>query len=308
MKDPQDVVQQIRQHTRQLVRELDIVKGVYLNSGYTFLQCHVLFELLTHKSLNLMTLASNLLIDKSNTSRTVKRLVELGLIEVKPSSTDKRQKLFNLSAFGKQELREIVSVANTQVQAALDNLSEEEQIQAIRGMKLYADALQNSRQQADYTIRRIKKNDNGKVAELIRTVMVEFDACGPGYSIVDPEVNTMYESYRNDRSCYFVITLNDEIVGCGGIGPLKGGAKQTCELRKMFFLPRIRGLGLGRRLLLLLFREARTRGYSECYLETLQRMSRAIALYHRSGFELLKEPIGKTGHSACDRWYLKQLN
>ena len=65
MPSPKKTVSQIRQHSRQLVRELDIVKGVYMGSGYTFSQCHVLFELSLHKSLSLMELAEILLIDKS---------------------------------------------------------------------------------------------------------------------------------------------------------------------------------------------------------------------------------------------------
>ena len=70
-------INEIRQHSRQLVRELDLVKGSYLDTGYTFSQCHVLFELSVNKSLNLLAIADNLLIDKSNASRTVKQLTEL---------------------------------------------------------------------------------------------------------------------------------------------------------------------------------------------------------------------------------------
>jgi putative acetyltransferase len=137
--------------------------------------------------------------------------------------------------------------------------------------------------------------------------MTEFRAVGDGYSIDDPEVDDMYGSYRSTRSCYYVITNDDEVVGCGGIAPLTGGDKFTGELRKMFFLPAIRGLGLGRRLLLLLMDEAKKRGYKRCYLETLDRMWRANELYRKSGFELLEKPIGDTGHCSCDRWYLLNL-
>jgi len=96
-------------------------------------------------------------------------------------------------------------------------------------------------------------------------------------------------------------------VGCGGIGPLAGGDSFTCELRKMFFLPATRGLGLGRRLLLLLMDEARKRDYKKCYLETLDRMWQANELYRKNGFTLLDKPMGKTGHCSCDRWYLLNL-
>jgi DNA-binding MarR family transcriptional regulator len=75
--DPATTTGQIRQHSRQLDRELDNVKGVYPDTGCTFSQCHALFELSVHSSLSLMELADNLLSDTSNTSRTIKKLVEL---------------------------------------------------------------------------------------------------------------------------------------------------------------------------------------------------------------------------------------
>lgn len=307
MKRPQSTVSQIRQHSRQLVRELDVVKGVCLGTGYTFSQCHVLFELSAHGKLKLMDLAEILLLDKSNTSRTVKKLVELGLVKVEKVTTDNRQKLFSLTSKGEKALRATTSLADQQVEKALENLGPDQHEQVIQGMQLYANALGKSRLQSGYSIRRILKKDNPQVAGLLRQVMTEFGAVGAGYSIDDPEVEDMFGSYRNARSCYFVIAIDGRIVGCGGIAPLKGGDRFTCELRKMFFLPETRGKGLGRRLLLQLLDEARKRGYKKCYLETLDRMTQANELYRKNGFELLEKPVGKTGHCSCDRWYLLHL-
>ncbi len=307
MNERASTINQIRRHTRQLVRELHVIRSVYLDSGYTFTQCHVLFELSAHKSLNLMSLAEILLLDKSNTSRTVKKLVELGLVKAEKVASDHRQKMFGLTTKGKQVLRATVNLANEQVQNAIDNLTEQQQEQAIQGMELYASALTKSRLQASHAIRLIQKRDIAEVAGLIREVMTEFQAVGEGYSIDDPEVDDMYSAYRGKESCYYVIAHDDRIVGCGGIAPLSGGDNSTCELRKMFFQPETRGIGLGRRLLLLLLKEAKNRGYQRCYLETLDRMSRANDLYRKSGFKLLKKPLGKTGHCSCDRWYALEL-
>ncbi|MDE0936130.1 MAG: GNAT family N-acetyltransferase [Mariniblastus sp.] len=307
MPSPKLTVSQIRQHSRQLVRELDIVKGAYMGSGYTFSQCHVLFELSSHNSLNLMELADILLIDKSNTSRTVKKLVELELVSAKKVTSDNRQKMFSLTSKGEKALLAITELADQQVQKAIENLNEDQQQMVIQGMQLYAGALRKSRLQSKYQIRRIQKKDNAQVARVICNVMTEFQAVGEGYSIDDREVSDMYSNYRDERSCYYVITLDDAVVGCGGIAPLAGGGKVTCELRKMFFLPQTRGLGLGRRLLIMLLNDARKHGYKKCYLETLDRMWQANELYKKNGFKLLDGPQGKTGHCSCDRWYLLNL-
>ena len=191
---------------------------------------------------------------------------------------------------------------------ASKHLTPEQQQSVIEGLQLYANALRKSRLQANYSLRPIQKRDNLEVAQVIRQVMTEFEAIGDGYSIGDPEVDDMYGSYRNRRSCYYVIVHEDRVVGVGGIAPLLGGDEDTCELRKMFFLPSTRGLGLGLRLLKTLMEEARKRDYCRCYIETLDRMWRANALYRKFGFRSLTAPIGETGHDSCDRWYLLDLD
>lgn len=307
MNKNNSIVAEIRQHSRRLVRELDVVRGVYLGTGYTLSQCHVLFELSVHGSLGLMRLAEILLLDKSNTSRTVKKLVELGLVKVERTPTDSRQKRFSLTAKGQRVLATTNSLADQQVEQALQNLSQEQQKQVVDGLQLYAKALSKSRLQSGFAIRRIQKRDNSQIARVIRDVMTEFRAVGEGYSINDSEVDDIFANYRDDRSCYYVIVRDEQVVGGGGIGPLQGGDKLTCEVRKMFFLPEARGCGLGRRLLQQLLEEARKRGFKKCYLETLERMSQAVELYRQNGFKLLDGPLGRTGHCSCDRWYVREL-
>jgi putative acetyltransferase len=303
----EQIATEIRRHSRQLVRELTIVNGSYLDTGYTISQCHVMFELSLNTSLNLMELSEALLTDKSNTSRTVKKLVEIGLVNAEKVSTDQRQKRFSLTQRGVKALRGITSLANKQVETALENLSQQQRLRVIDGMQLYASALRNARMQADYAIRPIQKQDNSQVARVIRDVMTEYKAVGSGYSIGDAEVDDMYSHYRDQQSCFYVIVREGEVFGCGGIAPLQGGDQWTCELRKMYCRSEIRGIGLGRRLLMLLLQQARERGFRTCYLETLDRMWRANELYQRSGFKLLAGPLGQTGHRSCDRWYALDL-
>ncbi len=307
MDSKKKTIAEIRQHSRQLVRELGMIRGVYQGTGHTVSQCHVLFELAAHRSLNLMELADNLLIDKSNTSRTVRKLVDEGLIESEKVSSDNRQKLFKLTRAGEKVLAEVVENADVQVNTALENLDDDQVQTVIQGMRLYASALRKSRLQEQFVLRPIQKKDDPHIAKVIREVMTEFQAIGDGYSINDPEVDDMFATYRDKQSVYYVITQDEKIVGGGGIGPLKGGGRSTCELQKMFFLPALRGCGMGRRLLRLLLDEARKRGYKKCYLETLDRMWQAIELYRKHGFQPLQKPMGNTGHCACDKWFVLEL-
>ncbi len=156
-------------------------------------------------------------------------------------------------------------------------------------------------------IRPITPRDDAAIATVIRNVMPEFGAVGDGFAINDPEVDWMCRAYRAPRAAYFVVERDGIVEGGGGVAPLVGGDQATCELRKMYFLPTLRGLGAGRTLMSLCLDAARDFDYRRCYLETLAGMDAAMRLYERSGFHRLDAPLGDTGHGGCNAWYLRDL-
>jgi putative acetyltransferase len=156
-------------------------------------------------------------------------------------------------------------------------------------------------------IRPIASSDDAAMADVIRAVMPEFGANGPGFAINDPEVDALSVAYGQPRAAYYVLDRNGTVLGGAGIAPLEGGANETCELRKMYVLPEARGFGHGRRLLERCLVSARQFGYRRCYLETLTGMDAAMKLYTQTGFKALPAPLGKTGHFACDRYYAIDL-
>ncbi|WP_144898937.1 GNAT family N-acetyltransferase [Luteimonas cucumeris] len=158
-----------------------------------------------------------------------------------------------------------------------------------------------------FKIRPIEPRDDLAVAGIIRSVMPEFGAIGDGFAINDPEVDWMSRAYGAARSSYFVIEHAGAIQGGGGIAPLEGGDDDTCELRKMYFLPSLRGLGAGAALMARCLDSARGFGFRHCYLETLAGMDAARRLYERSGFRRIDGPLGATGHGGCNTFYLLDL-
>jgi len=159
----------------------------------------------------------------------------------------------------------------------------------------------------EFHIRPIRPGDDVTMAKIIRQVMPEFSADGPGFALHDSEVDTLSEAYTRRGSAYFVIEQNGRVMGGGGIAPLLGATPDTCELRKMYFLPEARGFGVGQQLVELCVETARTMGYKWCYLETLKTMIDAKSLYERNGFRRIDKPLGRTGHFGCDSWYVKGL-
>jgi putative acetyltransferase len=152
-------------------------------------------------------------------------------------------------------------------------------------------------------LRPIRPEDDAAIAAIIRTVMPEFGASGPGFAIHDPEVDFMSRAYAEPRSAYYVVEEAGRVIGGGGVAPLAGADPGICELRKMYFLPEARGRGLGERLGRIVLGRARAFGFRVCYLETLTGMDGAMRLYAKLGFRPRSGPLGATGHTSCDRWF-----
>jgi len=158
-----------------------------------------------------------------------------------------------------------------------------------------------------FVLRPIEPRDDARVAAIIRAVMPEFGADGPGFAIHDPEVDHMSRAYAAPRCAYFVVELDGEVLGGAGIAPLEGGEGDTCELRKMYFLPALRGRGAGRAMIERCLDAARAHGFRRCYLETLKGMDAAQRLYERVGFRRISCAKGATGHHGCDTFYERDL-
>ena len=160
---------------------------------------------------------------------------------------------------------------------------------------------------SDFLIRPIEPRDDTAVAAIIRTVMPEFGADGSGFAIHDAEVAAMSAAYAGAGHAYFVVEADGAVLGGGGVAPLAGSDAGTCELRKMYFLPALRGRGAGHALIEHCLATARTLGFRRCYLETLTGMEAAQALYRAHGFERIPAAVGATGHHGCNRFYQREL-
>ena len=156
-------------------------------------------------------------------------------------------------------------------------------------------------------IREVIRSDNPHLAIVIRRVLKEMKVPLKGTAYADRELDNMYQAYSIPRSIYFVVQFNDQILGGAGIMPLNKGAKNICELQKMYLDPKARGKGVGTNLLELCLSFARENNFSLCYLETMPYMLDAQELYKKNGFTYINNPMGDTGHYSCPVWMTKKL-
>lgn len=157
------------------------------------------------------------------------------------------------------------------------------------------------------SIRPIQKKDNEDVAKMIRRVLIEQGAPKVGTAYEDKALDQLYETYQKERSEYFVLLEDDQVLGSAGISPLENGDPKICELQKMYFDPQARGRGLGNQMMQKCLDFAKKNGFDTCYIETLPSMKAAQKLYLKTGFEYIPERIGDTGHYSCTVFMKKEL-
>ena len=157
------------------------------------------------------------------------------------------------------------------------------------------------------SIRNIQPSDNTIIARIVKDTLAEFGANHPDTVYYDPTTDTLYQVFQKEGAIYFVAELDGEIVGGGGIYPTDGLADDTCELVKMYLLPKGRGIGLGKTLIEKSLAFAKEAGYKKVYLESMPELKQALKVYAKFGFEYLEGPMGNSGHTGCSLWMLKSL-
>ena len=158
-----------------------------------------------------------------------------------------------------------------------------------------------------FKIRRICRNDNLNVSNVLRKVLIEIGVPKKGTAYSDPELDFMFETYNKKRSIYYVVEKSEKIYGGAGISHLNEADFDICELQKMYFLPTARGMGIGDLMIEKCLSFALKNKFRYCYIETLPYMKAAQKLYLKKGFSYIDYPIGNTGHTSCNVWLIKKL-
>lgn len=160
----------------------------------------------------------------------------------------------------------------------------------------------------EISIRTIQKKDNEALAFIIRNTLTEFGANHPGTVYYDESTDHLFEVFQESPpAIYYVAENNNEIVGGAGIFPTPGLPDGVCELVKMYLIPQVRGIGLGKLLIQKCIDTASELGFNSIYLESMPELKKALTVYEKFGFKYLDKQLGNSGHFGCDLWMLRKL-
>jgi putative acetyltransferase len=154
----------------------------------------------------------------------------------------------------------------------------------------------------DLIIRPATNQDSERVIKLVSEVLAEhglkFNPEG-----TDADLSDLEASYMRWGGIFELLEDHQgNLLGTAGLFPLDA---ETCELRKMYFVPQIRGRGLGRRMLERMLARAREAGFRRITLETASVLQTAVRLYRSAGFRPIETPHLS---ARCDQSYALDLH
>jgi GNAT superfamily N-acetyltransferase len=133
---------------------------------------------------------------------------------------------------------------------------------------------------------RIVQAESAEEIELARTLFEEYatwleiSLCFQNF---DKEVAGLPGDYAKPSGRLLLAFVDDQLVGCVAMRKIGNG---TCEMKRLYLRPNVRGKGLGRELARSIIDEARVVGYQRMCLDTLPgKMDHALSLYRSLGFK-----------------------
>lgn len=109
------------------------------------------------------------------------------------------------------------------------------------------------------------------------------------------------EAMTPPTGAFLLVLAGERAVGCGGFKRL---GEETCEIKRMYLRPAVRGLGLSGRLLAALEERASAGGYTRVRLDTGDRQPAAMHLYATRDY---REIADYNGSTAATHWFEKDL-
>ena len=289
-------IDKIRAFNRTVTQRLGVLNEKFLGRDRPYVESRLLFEI-GAEGASIRDLRARLGLDSGFLSRLLRALECKGLAHTRPSADDRRVRCVRLSRAGRAELRRIDALSNRFAQSMLSPLN----------------AAQAKRLVAAMT----------EIERLLRASGVEIESADPAEPDAQhclthyfAELNVRFRGGfdpgksggRADRADFlaphgrlFVARLFGEPIGCGGLRTLTRGVG---EIKRMWIAPNARGLGLGRRLLAELEREARRRRFRRIRLDTNGTLDEALHLYRSSGY---REIARFNDNPYAQHWFEKVL-
>ncbi len=289
-------IRQVRQFNRLVTQRVGALDDHFLGRDRPLGASRLLYEIGERGGADLRELRRRLGLDAGYVSRLVQTLVQEKLVRLDPDPRDQRVRRAELTARGRREMRELNARSDRLAGELLDAVPASQRERLVAAMAEVHRLLRA----AGVVIERVDPASQAArwcwaqyFAELDRRFPGGFD---PGVSL---HVET--RDFVPPRGVFLVASIDGETVAGGSV---RLSAPKVGWLKRMWVAESARGLGIGRRLLHALEREARGLGAARIQLDTNKALTEAIALYRSAGYRRVR-PFNAERYAT--HWFEKRL-
>ncbi|MBQ1090203.1 MarR family transcriptional regulator [Streptomyces sp. B93] len=290
-----DHIAAFRRFNRYFTRRIGVLDDHYLGRDRPLGEARLLFEIAgSPHGVALRELRARLGLDAGYLSRMAKTLQAQGLVTLAPDPRDNRLRTVTLTPAGRAEVAEQDLRSDALVAGLLDGLTPAQRDRLTESLA---------------TARRLLR-----LASITVTVVdgasPDARACLDGYAAeiderfpegFDPSDLVGPEEVSGEAGAFLVAYEEGAPVGCGALRRLSPGVG---EIRHVWVTRAARRLGLARRILGGLEREAVTRGLDVVRLDTHATLTEAQAMYRACGY---REIPAYADHVYASHWFEKRL-
>jgi DNA-binding MarR family transcriptional regulator/GNAT superfamily N-acetyltransferase len=290
-----DTVAQVRRFNRTVTQRVGALEEAYLSRDRPLGQARVLWEI-GSAGAALASLRARLDLDSGYLSRLLRTLEADGLVVVRSSSRDGRERVAHLTAAGRAEWSELDARSDELARSMLAPLSSRQRERLVTAMSEVERLLLASMVEIE-----VRPPADPHARFCIRSYFAELaDRFEDGF---DPtlSISADDDELTPPAGLLLVATVHCEPVGCGA---LKFHGDGIADVKRMWVAPSARGLGLGHRLLSELEAHAGKRKVRILRLETNQSLNEAISLYRGAGYQ---EVAAFNDEPYAHHWFEKRL-
>ncbi|MBA3521458.1 MAG: MarR family transcriptional regulator [Gemmatimonadales bacterium] len=280
----------VRRFNRFYTRQIGVLQEGLLESAFSLSEVRLLYELAHRSRPTASELGRDLDLDPGYLSRLLRALGSRGLIRRRPSETDGRRSLLELTDAGRSAFSDLDARSNAQVGKVLQGLAPSDRARLLGAMASIERLLGGNESQGRpraYLLRPPYPGDLGWVVQRHGQLYAQEYGWDERFeALVAGIVAEFVQGFDPKRERCWIVEGDGENLGCVFV---VRSSEYVAKLRLLLVEPAARGSGIGGRLVGECVRFARQARYRKLTLWTNSVLHAARHIYQEAGFTLVRE-------------------
>ncbi len=277
----------IRRFNRFYTREIGVLDGNLLQSGFSLAEARILYELAQAPEISATDIGEKLNLDRGYLSRMLRAFQRKRLISRKTDAADRRRSHLSLTEKGRTTFRQLDWRSSEAAKGMIAGLPPGAVNTLLAAMETIQGILAKPDAVPEYILRRDRVGDLGHIASRQAMIYEQEYGWDKTYEALAAKILSEYVGRSDTVNERAWIAENHGAI-LGSVYLMKEDA-ETARLRLLYVEPQARGLGLGKKLVSECTAFARGSGYKRIVLWTQSTLTAARKLYVGEGYQLIKQ-------------------